>query len=32
MSYSFEQFSDDKDFDFEKHKQKFIDNMDMLKT
>ncbi len=32
MSYSFEQFSDDKDFDFEKHKQEFIDNMDMLKT
>ena len=32
MSYSFEQFSDDKDFDFEKHNQEFIDNMDMLKT
>ena len=30
--YLFEQFSDDKDFDFEKHKQEFIDNMDMLKT
>ena len=32
MSYSFEKFSDDKDFDFDKHKQEFIDNMDMLKT
>ena len=32
MSYSFEKFSEEKDFDFEKHKQEFIDNMDMLKT
>ena len=32
MSYSFEKFSEEKDFDFEKHKQEFVDNMDMLKT
>ena len=32
MSYTFDKFSDEKDFDFELNKQKFIDNMDMLKT
>ena len=32
MSYTFDKFSDDKDFDFELNKQAFIDNMDMLKT
>jgi len=32
LSYTFDKFSDDKDFDFELNKQAFIDNMDMLKT
>jgi len=32
LSYTFDKFSDEKDFDFELNKQKFIDNMDMLKT
>lgn len=32
MSYNFDKFSDEKDFDFELNKQLFIDNMDMLKT
>lgn len=32
MSYNFDKFSDEKDFDFELNKQSFIDNMDMLKT
>ena len=32
MSYTFDKFSDEKDFDFDLNKQKFIDNMEMLKT
>ena len=32
MSYNFDKFSDEKDFDFELNKQLFVDNMDMLKT
>jgi len=32
LSYTFDKFSDEKDFDFDLNKQKFIDNMEMLKT
>ena len=32
MGYTFDKFSDEKDFDFDLNKQKFIDNMEMLKT
>jgi hypothetical protein len=32
LGYTFDKFSDEKDFDFDLNKQKFIDNMEMLKT
>ena len=32
MNYTFDKFSDEKDFDFELNKQKFIDNMNKLKA